>query len=242
MSRKKLVKLLTERRVTSRRKSKKLILKGKVTVNGKKIKQPSYFVEDDDKIKINGEKLPPPPPKIYILLNKPKKYLTTTSDPFGRDTIFDLLSEKIKDKGVYPVGRLDFKSEGLIFLTNDGEVANKILTTGIPKHYKVKVSDVPDNNKIEYIEQGIKLDNKIITKKCKISLIKKTDTNSWFYVVLTEGKKNQIRRMFKKIGHPVLKLKRIKIGPFYLQEIPRGKYIILSEKRVKKALNIKNSS
>ena len=228
-----LIKFLTDRRIDSRRKVKELIKEGKVKVNGEIIKELSFQVSEKDKITVKGKKLPPPIPKAYLLLNKPKGYITSLSDPKGRKTIYELIPYKIKKLKVYPVGRLDLQSEGLIFLTNDGDIANLVLNGGFEKWYIVKVSGFPEEKKIALLKKGVKLKNGIRTLPAKIKFLRKTKTNSWYEVRLIEGKKNQIRQMFEKIGHPVLKLKRVKIGEFKLKGIPLGGIKILGEKEIR---------
>ncbi len=230
----KLIKYLTDLRVDSRRKIKALILDGKVEVNGKTVYDSAYQVKPTDKIKVKGKKIGKPPEKIYLLLNKPKGYLTAVSDNMGRKTIYNLLPYKIKKLKVYPAGRLDINSEGILFITNDGDIANKVLSSKFEKQYLVKVSGFPEQKKIEYLKKGVIIHKKIKTKPCKIKFLRKTKSNSWYEVILTEGKKNQIREMFKLIGHSVLKLKRVRIGPFVLKGIPLGKVKILSEDYIKK--------
>ncbi len=228
-----LIKFLTDRRVDSRRKVKDLIKDGYVKVNGEVVRELSYQVNEKDKITVKGKKIPSPLPKVYVLLNKPKGYITSLADPEGRRTIYELLPYRLKKLKIYPVGRLDLQSEGLIFLTNDGDIANFVLNSGLEKWYIVKVSGFPEVKKIELLKRGIKIDKGKKTLPAKIRLLRKTKTNSWYEVRLIEGKKNQIRQMFKKIGHPVLKLKRIKIGKFELKGIPIGEVKILGENEIR---------
>ncbi len=228
-----LIKLLTDRRVESRRKIKNLIKDGFVKVNGKVVRELSYEVSDKDHITVKGKKIPPPIKKVYLLMNKPKGYITSLKDPLKRKTIWELLPYKLKKLKVYPVGRLDLQSEGLLFLTNDGDIANIVLNSGLEKWYIVKVSGFPEQKKIELLKRGIKLKSGIKTLPCKIRFLRKTKANSWYEVRLKEGKKNQIRQMFEKIGHPVLKLKRTKIGKFELKGIPLGGVKILSVEEIK---------
>ncbi len=220
----KLIKLLTERRVASRRKAFELIRNGHVEVNGEVVRDVSFFVKDGDRVKVKGKEIPPAPEKVYLLLNKPRGIVTSTKDNEGRKTVIELLPYRVRKLGVYPVGRLDIQTEGLVLLTNDGDFANYILNSGIEKRYLVKVKGMPDEKKIEFLRRGPKI-GKIKLKPMKIRLLRKTKTNSWFDVKIKEGKKNQIRQMFSYVGHPVLKLKRIEIGEFKLKGIPLGGFI-----------------
>jgi pseudouridine synthase len=230
----KLIKYLTDLRVDSRRKIKELILDGKVEINGKTVFDSAYQVNPKDKIKVKGKKVGIPPRRVYLLLNKPRGYLTAVSDNQGRRTIYNLLPYELRKLKVYPAGRLDMNSEGLLFITNDGDIANKILSSKFEKQYLVKVSGFPEQKKIEHLKKGIVLYKRIKTKPCKIRFLRTTKSNSWYEVILTEGKKNQIREMFKTIGHSVLKLKRVRIGQFVIKGIPLGKFKILSEDYIKK--------
>jgi len=237
-----LIKLLTDRRVSSRRKIKELIKDGHVRVNGKIVRDLSLEVSEKDVILIKGRRLPPPLPKVYLLMNKPKGYITSLDDPKDRKTVRELLPYKFRKLKVYPVGRLDLQSEGLLFFTNDGDIANIVLNSGLEKWYLVKVSGFPDEKKIRLLRKGVKLKSGIKTLPCKIKFLRKTKSNSWYEVRLKEGKKNQIRQMFEKIGHPVLKLKRTRIGNFYLKGIPLGGIKVLGENDLKWLKALTNNS
>ena len=156
-------------------------------------------------------------PKTYILLNKPRGYVTTVADPQRRDTVLDLLPGGLR-RGVKPVGRLDVQTEGLLLLTDDGDLARDLTNpaAGCPKEYRVKVSGTPDEKDLDRVRRGIPLDGRL-TRPATIERIATTrrggDGNTWLRVVLTEGRNRQIRRMFEAIGHPVSKLKRVAIGP-----------------------------
>lgn len=158
-------------------------------------------------------------PKTYILLNKPKGYVTTVSDPEGRDTVLQLLPGRLR-RTVKPVGRLDVQTEGLLLLTDDGELARLVThpSTGCPKEYLVKVSGEPAAGRLEKLRRGVFLDGER-TRPCGIERVSGTprregaEGNTWLRVTLKEGKSRQIRRMFASIGHPVSKLRRVAIGP-----------------------------
>jgi 23S rRNA pseudouridine2605 synthase len=206
-----LQKVIAAAGICSRRKAEELVLSGRVSVNGKTVTQLGSKVDvARDHVSVDGKRLRISQEKVYLLLNKPKGYVCTLSDPEGRPTVKDLIREI--PQRVYSVGRLDFHSEGLLLLTNDGEFANMIASAGehCPKTYWVKVRGIPSTDSLERLSRGILLDGHL-TAPCRIRLGKQGD-NPWFEVTLIEGKNNQIRKMFERIGHPVQKLKRTQIG------------------------------
>ncbi|MCX7769932.1 MAG: rRNA pseudouridine synthase [Proteobacteria bacterium] len=227
-----LQKIIADAGIASRRDAEKIIEEGRVTVNGIIAKLGDKADPEKDHIKIDGKLLKPQKIEyIYIILNKPKKVMCTTSDPEGRETVMDLI-KGIKTR-IWPVGRLDYHSEGLVLLTNDGELSLRLTHPRykIEKVYEVKVKDLPDEKKIEKLKKGIWLEDGK-TAPCEITFIKRTKENSWFKVILTEGKKRQIRRMFHSIGHDVMKLKRVSIGPIKLGKLPIGSFRFLTEKEI----------
>src|SRR5262249_5093209 len=174
--------------------------------------------------------------RTYILLNKPKGYVTTVWDPQRRDTVLDLLPGGLR-RGVKPVGRLDVQTEGLLLLTDDGDLARDLTdpATGCPKEYRVKNSGQPAEKDLERLRRGVVIEGRR-TRPATIERISTTargqEGNSWFRVVLTEGRNRQIRRMFEGIGHPVSKLKRVAIGPIRDEALPAGGHRRLSESEV----------
>lgn len=225
-------KIIADAGIASRREAEKMIEEGRVTVNGVTAKLGDKADPENDHIKIDGKLLKAKPNElVYIMLNKPKRVMCTTNDPEGRQTVLDLI-KGIKNR-VWPVGRLDYHSEGLVLLTNDGELSLRLTHPKykVEKVYEVKVKDLPDEKKIEKLKKGIWLEDGK-TAPCEISFIKKTNENSWFRVTLKEGKRRQIRRMFHAIGHDVMKLKRISIGPIKLGKLPIGNYRFLTEKEI----------
>ena len=228
-----LQKAIAQAGVCSRRKAEELILAGRVAVNGKTVTQLGTKVDPDtDHIKVDGKRLRFDQGKIYLLIYKPKGYLTTLSDPLERPKVIDLV-RGIPQK-VFPVGRLDYNSEGLLLLTNDGELANAISTAGekCPKTYLTKVKGNPSADDIEKISHGMLLDGMPVAP-CRIETFKEGD-NPWFRVTLIEGKNNQIRRMFERIGHPVLKLRRVQIGFLRDDYLNPGDYRPLTTEEVKR--------
>lgn len=173
-------------------------------------------------------------PRTYVLLNKPKGFVTTTSDPEGRDTVLDLIPGKLR-RSVKPVGRLDVQTEGLLLLTDDGDLARLIThpSTGCPKEYEVKVAGEPTESRLDKLRGGFPLDGQR-TRPCEIVRLRSTprreaqEGNTWLRVTLREGRSRQIRRMFEAIGHPVSKLRRVAIGPIRDRALTPGAYRRLS--------------
>jgi 23S rRNA pseudouridine2605 synthase len=209
-----LQKLIAQAGVTSRRKAEKLIADGQVTVNGKVVTEMGTKADPEkDHIKVSGKLINP---KLehrkltYILLNKPKGVLSSVSDPENRKVVTDLVRGFGK---LFPVGRLDFNTEGLIILTNDGKLANHISSTKtIPKVYAVKVKGIPNENAVNKLRKGIRLDDGFRTAPATIEHKRSTGKNDWFEVTLLEGHNQQIRKMFDAIGYSVTKLIRTNIG------------------------------
>ena len=209
-----LQKLIAQAGITSRRKAEKLIANGKVTVNGKKVTEMGTKADpENDHIKVNGKLINPKLEQrklTYILLNKPKGYLSSISDPENRKLVTDLVKGYGK---LFPVGRLDFNTEGLIILTNDGKFANQVASTRtIPKIYAVKVKGMPNQNAINKLRKGIRLEDGFKTAPATIEHKRSTGKNDWFEVTLLEGHNQQIRKMFDAIGYSVTKLIRTNIG------------------------------
>jgi 23S rRNA pseudouridine2605 synthase len=209
-----LQKLIAQAGVASRRAAEELIRSGQVTVNGQIVTELGTKADPEkDHIKVRGRLINPKlqdRARVYVLVNKPKGYLSSASDPEGRKLVTDL----VKGKGrLHPVGRLDFNSEGLIILTNDGEFTNHVAASKmVPKIYEVKVKGLPNRNAINKLRRGLRLDDGFRTAPAEIRELKSTDKNGWYEVTLCEGHNQQIRRMFDAIGHSVVKLRRTKIG------------------------------
>lgn len=212
--------------VASRRASEEMIAAGRVTVNGATVRELGTKADlASDLICVDGKPLAAPQKLAYFLLNKPKGYVTTVSDPQGRPTVMDLLGER-KER-VYPVGRLDYASEGLLLMTNDGALAKKLTQAGahVPKTYLVKVSGKPEDHEIERLRAGVKIaledGRRVKTAPAKIRLVEDA-TNPWYEVILIEGRNRQIRRMFETVGHLVEKIRRVQLGPLKL-DVALGK-------------------
>src|SRR5215471_9171696 len=206
-----LQKILAHAGVASRRHAEAMIAGGRVSVNGHIITELGSKADPaEDVIKVDGKKLRTAQRHVYILLNKPKNVMSTSSDPEGRPTVLEYVSRKVKER-VYPVGRLDFASEGLLILTNDGEFTKSMTKAGVvPKVYHVKVAGKPEDALLEKLRRGMFLDGERLAP-CEITPLKAGD-NPWYEVTLHQGRNQQIRKMFGVSGHPVEKLRRVRIG------------------------------
>jgi len=225
-------KILAKAGVASRREAERMVVEGRVTVNGKVVNTLGFKADAlVDHIKVDGRRLTGFEPKVSLLLNKPRGYLSTVKDPKGRPTVMDLLG-KVKWR-IYPVGRLDFDAEGLLLLTNDGDLAHTLSHPrfSIPRTYVVKVSRVPDEKKLVRLKKGVMLeDGKVRAVSFKI--LRQAEKNSWIQIVVTEGRNRLVKRMFSAIGHTVLKLKRVEFGPIKLGDLPIGQFRYLSSEEV----------
>jgi 23S rRNA pseudouridine2605 synthase len=235
MASERLQKIMAASGVASRRKAEEIITAGRVTVNGVVVVELGTKADPErDKICVDGKPLRGPERLLYFLLNKPKGYVTTVSDPEGRQTVMELM--KNCPERVYPVGRLDYASEGLLLMTNDGALAQKLMKAGshVPKTYLVKVSGKPPERVIERLRAGITIEledgKRVKTSPAKIRLAE-DGTNPWYEMVLIEGRNRQIRRMFQRVGFNVEKIKRVRLGPLVL-DVPPGKYRALAKREV----------
>lgn len=233
MSEERLQKILSRAGVTSRRKAELLIVEGRVSVNGKVITELGSKADlDSDHIKVDGKLLRAPKNLVYIALHKPKACITSAHDPEGRETVMDLI-KGFKTR-VYPVGRLDYNSEGLLLLTNDGEFANRITSSAshIQKTYLVKVKGSLTPEQEKEFQSGISLHGKR-TAPAALRINKRAE-NPWYEVKLVEGRQNQIRIMFKHFGHLVEKLKRVRIGFLELGNLGPGEFRLLTAAEIHK--------
>ena len=209
--------------ICSRRKADELIQNGKVEINGTITTELGYKVTEEDIVKVNGKIISKEIDKVYIILNKPKGYVTTSNEQFGRKSVLDLIHEKVR---VYPIGRLDMYTEGLLLLTNDGEFANKVMhpKNEVDKVYEVTTDKELTKEQIEKLEQGIDIGD-YITKEAKVKIVAKTK----FQITIHEGKNRQVRRMCEAANIKLLNLKRIQEGNICLGKLETGKYRYLTE-------------
>ncbi len=230
-----LQKLIAQAGIASRRHAEELIKNGEVTVNGEIVTELGTKANPEtDHIKVGGKLINPKLEKrenAYILLNKPKGYLSSAADPEGRKLVTDLVQGFGR---LHPVGRLDFNTEGLIILTNDGEFTNKVAASKtVPKVYEVKVKGLPPEPAVNKLRRGLRLEDGFKTAPAKIEQLKSTENNGWFEITLFEGHNQQIRKMFDAIGHSVVKLRRISIGHIKDDRMPVGAYRLLETEEVK---------
>jgi 23S rRNA pseudouridine2605 synthase len=239
MSEERLQKIISTAGVASRRAAEELITQGRVEVNGRTVRTLGTKADPErDEIKVDGRRIKEQKRKRYILLYKPRGYVTTRSDPQGRPTVMDLL-KGVKEY-VYPVGRLDYDSEGLLLLTNDGDLAARLMHPSheIEKVYEARVRGVPAPEDLERLAKGIVLDGKR-TAPAKIRLADRPPKvtasgaeQAFVEVVLHEGRQRQVRRMFESIGHPVARLRRMRIGPITDEQIPIGHWRDLTPQEI----------
>ncbi len=232
-----LQKVLAQAGVASRRGAEELIVQGKVTVNGKPVTELGTKVDPEkDSISVDGKKIKRREPKLYLLLNKPAGYVTTLRDPQGRRKVTDLL-KGIKTR-VYPVGRLDYETEGLLLLTNDGELAYGLTHPkhGVEKTYLAQVVGVPDPKKMRLLREGVRLEDGV-TAPAQVRRLAIIEGNALLELKIHEGRNRQVRRMCGAIGHPVIKLQRTGLGGLSLEGVALGAYRRLTEQEVAGLIN-----
>ena len=253
-----LQKILAQAGIASRRAAELIITEGRVQVNGKVVTELGTKADiDRDHIRVDGKLLQGREAQRYFMVNKPRGYVTTLDDPEKRPTVMQLLGQDAQRKAVgehsrmprlYPVGRLDYLSEGLLLMTNDGDLANKLskAAAGVLKTYLVKVSGAPTGEQIDNLRRGIMIDrgrlneiragrrDRVLTQPAKIEQVRSGE-NPWFEVTLTEGRNRQLRKMFEEIGHHVEKIRRIGYGALVL-DVPPGGFRELKQGEVQ-ALN-----
>lgn len=228
-----LQKILSKYGIASRRQAEELIKEGRVTVNGTVAVLGQKADPTKDYIKVDGKLLIKPEPKVYYAFYKPRKVITSLFDPQGRPTIKDFL-KGIKFR-VYPVGRLDFDSEGLLLLTNDGDLAYRVMhpSSQIEKTYLVKIDGLIEPETIEKLRKGIKIEGKLAIP-VSVQLVRRLKANSWIKITLHEGRKRQIRKMLERVGHPVIRLIRIAIDGIKLGELKPGQLRPLTKEEIEK--------
>ncbi|WP_416197945.1 MAG: Pseudouridine synthase [Sporanaerobacter sp.] len=218
--------------VASRRKSEKMIQEGKVKVNGKVVNELGTTVDPNrDIVAVDNKKIKLEKKKIYIMLNKPVGYVTTVKDEYNRKKVIDLIDGI--DERIYPIGRLDYDTSGLLFLTNDGELTYKLTHPSfeIEKVYIAKIQGIPNHVELNNFRNGLKIDD-YITSKSEINILKKYADSSIVEIKIHEGKNRQVRKMCDKINHPVIELKRVSIANIKLGTLKEGEWRYLKDNEI----------
>lgn len=233
-----LQKVIANSGVTSRRKAEELIINGRVSVNGSIVTELGTKVNPNDVILVDGKNILRDVPKVYYILNKPRGVITSVSDDKNRPTVIDYIDTTER---IYPVGRLDYDTTGLIILTNDGELANKLMhpSNQVKKTYIAKVEGILDKIAIDSLKRGVKIDNRkveVVHFKIKEKNIEKN--TSLIEITIVEGRNHIVKRIFETLGHPVIRLSRIKIDFLTLDGLKSGDYRALSIKEVKKLYSL----
>jgi len=226
--------------IASRRKSEEIIKQGKVKVNGHVITQMGFKVSESDKVEVDGKLIESKEKRVYYAVNKPINVITTTDDQFDRDTVLDLIDVKQR---VYPVGRLDFDSSGLLLITNDGELTNILIHPSyeVWKKYLVEINSFVSDNHIEKLSNGVVLEDGL-TAPAELKVLKRSKRYSKIEVNIREGKNRQIRRMFKHFGYEVTSLHRTEFGPISLNNLESGQYRKLTKNEIRLLKIIKDEN
>ncbi|MFQ5449689.1 MAG: pseudouridine synthase [Nitrospinaceae bacterium] len=229
-----LQKVIADAGLASRREAERWIAEGKVRVNGSVVRQAGVLADpEQDRIRVNGKLIPPSRDKTYMVLNKPPGCLTTmVKDPRGRRTVMDFL-KKVPAR-VFPVGRLDYHTQGLLLFTNDGNLSRKLLApkSRVERTYQVKVRGIPEEKALNKLRKGIRLDYQP-TAPIQTQVLRITGKNCVLTMKLVEGKNRHIKRVCEKIGHPVIKLKRTHFGKINLTGLPLGAYRFLTPREMR---------
>jgi 23S rRNA pseudouridine2605 synthase len=233
-----LQKILSTAGVASRRMAETLIVQGRVSVNGHTVTELGTKADPEhDEIKVDGRRLPRPKRTHYILLNKPRGYITSRADPQRRPTVIDLLAAGGVRDYIYPVGRLDYDSEGLLILTSDGDLAARLTHPrhGVAREYEVRVRGVPDRHALERLARGVTIDDRR-TAQAEVRLRRTFESESGaqgiLSLVIHEGRNRQVRKMCDAIGHPVVQLKRVRIGPIADDRLKPGQFRALTPSEI----------
>jgi 23S rRNA pseudouridine2605 synthase len=238
LSRTRLQKILSTAGIASRRAAERLILDGRVTVNGTTVTELGTKADSEtDDVRVDGRRVKAAAARRYILLNKPRGYITSRSDPERRPTVIDMLARKGVKGYIYPVGRLDFDSEGLLLLTTDGELAARLTHPrhGVDREYEVRVRGVPDRHVLDRLAHGIVIEGRR-TSPAGVRLIRTIESaggaQALLSLVIHEGRKRQVRHMCDAIGHPVVRLRRIRIGPIRDERLNVGEFRELTRSEI----------
>lgn len=225
--------------VASRRKAEELIDAGVVQVNGETIREPGRKIDpDSDRVTVGGREVVPVKELVYLVLHKPAGYVTTVRDPWGRPTVLDLVPGEYARFRLFPAGRLDQETTGLLLLTNDGETAQTLTHPRYQaaKVYEALVKGVPRAGALQSLRQGILLEDGL-TSPAKVDILRVKEGNATLRITVHEGRKRLIRRMCRAAGHPVLALKRVAMGPLVLGDLPAGKTRTLTTTEIKRLRN-----
>ncbi|MEE0741398.1 MAG: pseudouridine synthase [Emergencia sp.] len=224
-------KYIAQAGIVSRRKADELVTNGNVKVNGLTLTEPGYDVVEGDVVEVNGRRIEAEEKKVYILLNKPVGFVTTVSDDRERDTVMDLVRDV--DARIFPVGRLDYNTSGMLIMTNDGDFAYKMTHPKheIPKTYRVRVAGVLSNEKCAKLRNGVDIGG-FVTSKAEVEIVKGMPRQTVVDITIHEGKNRQVRKMFKAVGNSVQALERIAIGDIHLGRLAGGHYRKLTREEV----------
>lgn len=242
MSERKIQLIIRDAGLASRRKVEEMIREKRVTLNGRVVDDPYVTADPErDHIKVDGKLIhPTEPTMVYYIFNKPRNIVSTMEDPQGRPCLGDFL--KPLKKRLFTVGRLDFDAEGLMILTNDGLTAQRLSHPkySVPRSYMVKIRGTPDAEKLSSIRKGMSLGDGDRVGKVEWRIISSRKTTTWINITLFEGKKNEIKRIFLRIGHPVRKIRRIGFGPLKLGSLAVGSWRLLTESEETKITSLAN--
>jgi len=224
-------KYIAQAGIASRRKADELTLNGNVKINGAVQREPGFDVRDGDVVEVNGSTIRPSAAKIYIMLNKPKGYITSVSDEKNRPVVTELVTD-IEER-LFPIGRLDYNTSGMLLMTNDGELANQLMH---PKHevvktYRARVSGVVSKERIAQLRKGVDIGG-FVTSKAQVEVIKQGERSAIVEIKIHEGKNRQVRKMFAAVGNKVLDLERIAIGDLLIGHLKEGHYRKLSKSEI----------
>ncbi len=224
-------KYIAQSGVASRRKADQLTINGAVRINGQVMKEPGYDVLPEDTVEINGQVLHPATKKIYIVLNKPQGYITTVSDEQDRPTVMDLVTD-ITER-VFPVGRLDYNTTGLLILTNDGELSQKLTHPQhqVTKTYHARVSGVLSTERMNKLRSGVDIGG-FVTSKARVEVLKQAEKSTIVEIEISEGKNRQVRKMFTAVGCKVQELERVSMGEIRLGRLLQGHYRKLTAQEI----------
>jgi 23S rRNA pseudouridine2605 synthase len=214
--------------VASRREAERLIAAGRVSVNGRVVRVQGLRIDpQNDEVRVDGKPVPVKSPPIYLMLNKPRSVVATAKDPQGRKTIFDVLRGQASTRGVervFHVGRLDYASEGLLLMTNDGKLADVLMhpSSRVPRVYQARVRGAPSPTVFSRLHRGVKLEDGPARAR-KTRVLKKNPGSTWVEITVVEGRNRLVRRLLSALGHPVLRLVRVGFGGLQLGDLPRGR-------------------